>query len=57
MLSTGGNLRLKMSEKLRGRENSVGVDLNELEKGGTWQTSSIFIGLDNPLTLIRVENI
>lgn len=46
-----------MSEKLRGRENSVGVDLNEFEKGGTWQTSSIFIGLDNPLTLIKVENI
>jgi hypothetical protein len=43
-------LRLKISEKIRGRYSSV-LDSGEVEDGLTWQTSRKFTGLVDAMTL------
>jgi hypothetical protein len=47
-------LRLKISEKIRGRYSSV-LDSGEVEDGLTWQISSTFTGLVDAMTINKGE--
>jgi len=47
-------LRLKVSEKMRGRDSSV-LDSGEVEDGLTWQISSTFTALVDAMTLNKGE--
>ena len=42
-------MRLKISEKMRGRDSSV-LDSGEVEEGLTWQISSTLTGLVDAMT-------
>ena len=47
-------MRLKVSEKMRGRDSSV-LDSGEVEDGLTWQISSTFTALVDAMTLNKGE--